>query len=149
MKALKEFLEANQELTVGEAMAQILALAHTPKQSNKQSTSFKIDGKVAAIYCYYHKKWEPVDECEYGVKASSNTGLNTMCKEGVSAWTKQQRLAKVAKEQLLMDVANGSIDPAKLSAKLADIEADRQAIVPREDEVGFDTLEDWLEYLEA
>ena len=89
------------------------------------------DGYVTHVFCYYHKEWEDVTEVEYGAKLSNKTtGLNTMCKEGVSNWTKQQSVAKKAKVQLLDDVANELFDPKELLNALAEIEDDRNRIVP-------------------
>ena len=143
---LKTFLETNKDKTIGECKDEILSFLQTPtKVSN--NTNYKINGQVVAIFCYYHKKWEPTCECEYGAKASSTTGLNTMRKEGVSKWTKQQRLAKVAKEELLTNVTNGSIDPSDLALELATIEVERKKVEGRCDGVGYDSLEECPDYI--
>ena len=99
------------------------------------------DGKVTHIYCYYHKKWEEVAVAEYGLKASTASGYNTMCKEGVSAWTKQQRVAKQARDQLLTQLSNGEIAIDDLVPAQDAIEADRNVIVPRVDGHGYDSVE--------
>ena len=100
------------------------------------------DGNVFAVYCYYHKKWELTSECEYGSKKGTATGLNTMCKEGVSNWTKQQRIAKKAKEQLLSQIADGELSVEELPQAQADIEAERDIIVAREDGQGYDSADE-------
>ena len=88
------------------------------------------DGNVFAVYCYYHKKWELISECEYGSKKGTATGLNTMCKEGVSNWSKQQRLYKKAKDELLEQVADQKISADELPALLNELEEQRKLIVP-------------------
>lgn len=100
------------------------------------------NGEVFAIYCYYHKKWELISECEYGQKKGTATNLNTMCKEGVSNWTKQQRIAKKAKEQLLAQLASGELSVEDLPNAQAEIEDNRDVIIPREDGHGYDSAEE-------
>lgn len=97
------------------------------------------DGNVTHVFCYYHKMWEPVtgdDAVEYGVKQTSATGLNSMCKEGTSQWTKQQRAAKKAGAELLDAVANGEVAPEDIKKEQEAIDAAKAEIVPREDGVG-------------
>ena len=142
---LLAFLESNQEELVSELMPKILELVSS---KTNQVTSYKVDDEVVAIYCYYHKVWEVVSECEYGKKASSSTGLNTMCKDGVSSWSKQQRLAKVAKEKLLLEVASGEVEASLLTDELAAIEVDRKAINPGSYE-GYENLNALINYWEA
>lgn len=123
------FLQANE----GKKVASILPTIIEMVSSKAMASTVKYDeqGNVAEVFCYYHKEWEKVSEVEYGKKAGTKTGLNTMCKQGVSQWTKQQREAKTKQSQLLLDVANGVVDSSELPAKLAEIEAERVAIVPR------------------
>lgn len=132
-------LMANQNKKVSTIMDQVLELM--AKKSGDKTFFTDEEGKVQIIYCYYHKKFEVVTEVEYGAKASSASGLNTMCKEGVSAWTKQQRAKKKAQEDLLSRVASG--EELDLQVALADIETEAKAIKPRADQHGsFDSLEE-------
>lgn len=137
-------LEANPNKKVSSVMDEILALCS--KKSNggsNGSTLYKnADGKVVAVFCYYHKKWELVADCEYGSKANTASGLNTMCKEGVSNWTKQQRLSKQAKAELLDKVAKGEVVVDNITAELERIDESTKAVVDREDGHGFATIED-------
>lgn len=100
------------------------------------------DGVVFAVYCYYHKKWELISECEYGSKKGTATNLNTMCKEGVSHWSKQQRVSKKAQTDLLAKLASGEVDQVDLANEMAIIEEERDIVVAREDGQGFDTAEE-------
>ena len=52
-----------------------------------------------------------------------------MCKVGLNQWTKQQREAKKAKDELLAKVASGEVPAEQLTAELEAIEAKRNAVV--------------------
>lgn len=139
-----EFLEANVGSKVKTILPEVIELASAKSGgAGGESKSLRdADNKVTHVYCYYHKKWEPVADVEFGAKASSATGLNNMCKEGVSAWTGAVRTAKKANEQLLNDVGEGKVAPGDIATTRADIESARAVITPRKDGVGFETLED-------
>ncbi len=131
-QAIIDLLEANSNKKVSTVLPQILELC----EAKQQAKTFKLneEGEVTHVYCYYHKQWESVDECEYGTKKSSASGLNSMCKVGYNQWSKQQRDFKKAKEQLLQDVADGEIEAVELKAMLEELEVQRTAIVPRDSE---------------
>jgi len=103
-------------------------------QSKVMAKTFKKDDKgvVTHIFCYYHKEWEAVADIPYGKKASTSHGLSTMCKQGVSNWTKQQRVMKQSKAKLLDDVASGEILAESLPLFLATIEEKAKTIEPYE-----------------
>lgn len=123
---LVELLEANQNKKVQSILEQVYSMT----TSNKMDSTVirDADDNVIAIFCYYHKQWELISEVEYGKKASSKTGFNTMCKKGTSMWTKKQSMAKKAKEQLLIDVSNGNVDATDIVHLNEEIEANRVAI---------------------
>lgn len=133
-------LNDNQDKKVKALLPQIMELV----QSKQMTKTFKVDaeGKVTHVFCYYHKKWEAVSVAEYGSKAKSASSLNSMCKEGVNQWTKQQRDAKKAKEQVLAKVASGELTPDQIHQELINIEEATKVIVPREDGHGFDEMLD-------
>lgn len=134
-------LEANANKKVSTILPQILELT---RAKVAQSTFHKDDeGNVVAVYCYYHKQWELVSEVPYGKKASTASGLNTMCKAGTSQWTKQQRVAKKAKEALLEAVAKGEVEGESITVALEVIEAERAALILG-DTPGFETLEECI-----
>lgn len=139
-------LEANSNKKVSSVMPQILELVTKSKNSGGSETgkTFARDdeGNVVAIFCYYHKQWELVANVPYGKKASTASGLNTMCKEGVSAWTKQNREASKAKEELLAKVSIGEVKPEDIAEAQAEIDEQRKVIVANGQ--GFDTLEEAL-----
>ena len=89
------------------------------------------DGNVVAVFCYYHKRWELVEHVPYGSKASNQaTGLNTMCKQGVSNWTKQNRRYQDAKNKLLDQVLAGELDREAMAQEMEVLNAEYKAIVP-------------------
>lgn len=130
-KELVDFLTLNKNKKVSTLMPNILAMV-TSKTTPK---TFKCDdkGKVTHIFCYYHKEWEDITLIEYGAKKSSSTGYNTMCKEGVSNWSKQQRKSKQDTANLLDSLANAKIDIKDLQVHKDAIEQARTTIIPRSD----------------
>ena len=117
-----EMLEANPNSKVKDLLPSIIEMCSTKVRND--TLRYDEDGNLTHIYCYYHKEWEAISEVEYGSKKGTKSGLNTMCKEGVRAWTKKQKEAKDARNQLLEDVANGSFK-GDLQEELAKIEAER------------------------
>lgn len=137
----------NEQVTQ-EVHDEVLALtvAKTGNGGGKASTFHRDeDGTVVGVLCYYHKLWMNPADVEFGAKASSPTGLNNMCKDGVSKWTAQQRKAKQAESTLLAQLSSGELAIEDLEAAQAEIEAERVAIIPREDGYGYATLEALLE----
>lgn len=141
---IARILHENADKKVKTILPELMELMTSKGSGSDIGKTFLKDdeGNVKAIYCYYHKKWELVSECDYGSKKGTATGLNTMCKEGVSHWTKQQRLAKKAKEGLLEKLASGELSVEDLAKAQADIDDEKDVIVPREDGHGYDKAED-------
>ena len=136
-----DFLEANRDSKVKTVIDGVVELCSAKAGGGGASTFVKnAEGVVTHIFCYYHKKWEEVGPCEYGAKASSPTGYNSMCKIGTSEWTKQQRAAKKANEELLTKVATGEVNPSDIAKHQEDINAEKSKIVARPDGLGVDTL---------
>ena len=134
-----ELLEANKNKQVSAVLPQVLELTAAKAGGGGRSSSnvrTNDKGEVTHVLCYYHKMWEDVTKAEYGKKASSPNGLNNMCKEGVAAWTKQQRDAKKAKDELLTQVGKGEIEPKDIQTRMDKIEKERAKIIPREDKHG-------------
>lgn len=136
-KDVVELLEANKNRKVSSMLEQIYELTKA-KTNNK--TFHLVDGETEIVYCYYHKQWELVKQTPYGLKASTASGLNTMCKLGVSNWTKQQRSYKKAKDALLLQVAEGSISSEEVGPLLKQLHLDSKLIVAAPE--GYDELED-------
>lgn len=133
--------EVTQELY---DQAEALTCAKTGN-GGSQATSFHKDdeGNVVAIRCSYFQQWFKPSEVEFGLKASSASGFNPMCKAAVSAWTKQQADFKKAKEALLEDVVNGDLEPGDITAKIEELEEARTTTVAH-DFTGYESLEDVL-----
>jgi hypothetical protein len=114
--------------------------------SGSKTTAYYREGKLVAVFCYYHKHWELVDHIEYGNKAGTKTGLNTMCKEGVSAWTKANRAYNKLKDDLLQKLFKKEITNEELQDALS-VES---TIEPHSDEDhSFATIELLEAYLDA
>lgn len=142
-----ELLEANQDALVADILPQVveLASAKVGAGGGKASTFHKIEDRVVAIFCYYHKKWMNPEVVAFGAKATSPTGLNNMCKDGANKWSKQNREAKLAEAELLNRVTAGELDVADIPAEQDRIKEESKRIVPFEGEA-FDTLEELLEH---
>lgn len=144
-------LQANENKKIKTLLPQIIALCEAKNSGGSEigKTFLKDeDGETIAIFCYYFKKWMLVDDVEFGAKKSTATGYNTMCKEGVSNWTKQQRVAAKAKEGLLAKVISGDLEAKDLSAAQDEIEVARRAIAESsEAQFHFDTADEVLESL--
>ena len=140
---LVDFLKFNKDKKVSTLLDQI-ELMCSAKVKNSTSM-YTEEGKLIAIYCYYHKQWELVDEVVYGKKSTSKTGLNTMCKIGTSKWTKQQKQAKEAEANILQGIVSGKIKPEEIVNYQADIEEVRVSIDTTDMPRGFKTEEEVLE----
>jgi hypothetical protein len=140
-------LEANRDAQVSDIIDQVISLAAAKTGSGGgKATVFhrNEEGDVVAIKCYYHKLWMDPRIVEFGKKATSPTGLNNMCKDGVSKWTKQQREVKLAESEILSRVTAGDLAIEDIEAEQARIAEEASRIVPRDDEYGFETLEECL-----
>lgn len=144
--ALTAAIESNPKAKIADIMEQMNDLCSSKTVGGAGGSTFHRDeeGNVVAVFCYYHKKWMDPRVVEFGAKATSPTGLNNMCKEGVSKWTKQNSEAKKAESALLTKLANGELNVSEIPAEQARIHAEAKAIVPREDGYGFDELADCL-----
>lgn len=137
-----EFLMANENKKVSSIIGEILLMCESKKTD---STVIKdSDGNIVAIYCWYHKQWEIVKDVPYGAKANSTTGYNTMCKVGVSKWTKAQRDAKQALADLLTKVGKGEVEPTDIVKLQQDIEAKRLQIDTTDMPIGYASEEEVL-----
>lgn len=144
---INQLLVDNKNKKVSTILDQLQELMTKKKNLSGQDKTFAKDenGITICVFCYYHKRWELVDVCAYGAKASSASGLNTMCKEGVSKWTKQQRVRKQDEANILNKITSGELEVSDIGQAKEDILNDSKVIVPREDEHGFDTLEEAIE----
>jgi len=123
---IMNFLKTNENKKVSTILDELVEMTETKKSNS--NVLYDEDKNVVAIFCYYHKQWELVSEVEYGTKKNTASGLNTMCKIGTNAWTKQQSVAKKAKSELIDQVASGDVDPSDLNKLLEDIETERLTI---------------------
>lgn len=134
------FLEANENKKVKTILEELKLMC--TKKTNDKTFELDEEGNVTRVYCYYHKCWEDVDTYAYGPKKNTASGLNTMCKEGVSKWTKQQRVAKQERSELLTKLGSGELDIKDLPQAESDIEDARQAIVQHSIDAQWDEDQD-------
>ena len=139
-------LEENKNKKVSSILPQLIELMSKKNNASGAANTFIKDdeGNVVAVFCYYHKKWELVTDVEYGNKKGTTTGLNTMCKEGVSKWTKQQRVKKAQEAELLTKVSSGELAVEDIAGEQTRILETSKKIIEREDGHGFDSAEEAL-----
>ena len=123
---LHTLLLNNKKKKVSDLMPDILELMNSKTSDLNHRVDVK--GNVTHVFCYYHKQWEDIITYPYGSKSNSTTGLNTMCKIGVNKWTKQQRVYKQSKAELLDQLASGDLEIGDLAGKLEEIEAAKDHI---------------------
>ena len=137
------FLEKNSTKKVSTILAEIYKMTEAKTQ---QKTSFSDEsGTVIAVFCYYHKQWELVNDVPFGQKASSTTGLNSMCKVGTSRWTKQNARVKKVGNEILALLEAGKLEANQISDKKEELEAKAREIDTEDMPTGFKTLEEALE----
>ena len=149
-----DFLEANGDKKVKTIISDVIAMASARTGGGGgKATAFHKDenGVVVAVKCFYHKLWMSPQVVDFGAKASSATGLNSMCKDGVSKWTKRDRAYKAGKEALLEDLMNpeSGVSQDNLADAMAALDTAKTTIIAREDGYGFESLEDCLADLES
>ena len=139
-------LEANSNKKVSTILPQLVELMQRKNNASGQANTFIKDdeGNIIAIFCYYHKKWELLSEVEYGKKANTATGYNTLCKEGASKWSKQQRTKKAAEAALLDQLTSGDLKPEDIPAEQERIAEEAKVIIDREDGLGYETADEAL-----
>jgi alpha-galactosidase/6-phospho-beta-glucosidase family protein len=119
-------LSANENKKVKD----ILPLLEPIMEAQQRDKNHFEDQHGLWIFCYYHKEWELTKQVEYGKKANTATGLNSMCKVGTNQWTKQQREFKKFKSELLDKVASGEISADQIESEIEKLEEDKNRIVP-------------------
>ena len=150
--AIVELLEANKDATVASVLDQVkeLAAAKVGTGGGGKASTFHRDdetGQVLAVFDYYFKKWMSPLVVSFGAKATSASGLNNMCKEGVSNWTAARRKLDQVNKELLPQLMSGEITPAEAEQIKATAEAEAAEIKPHSEGYGFDSLEECLEDL--
>lgn len=149
MKAGKVKKSIIEEATGFYNEALFLTASKKSNGSGSNSTAYfdPATRELVAVFCYYHKRWELVNNIEYGKKAGTKTGLNTMCKEGTSAWTKNNRKLQKAKDELTQKLLKSEISHEEFKVEYDNISF---AIEPHSDEEhSFATLDDLLAFLNA
>jgi len=149
-QAIVDFLEANKDVKVSKVLDQVIQMTEAKAGAGGAGTTFikDVQGNTVAVMDYYFKRWMPLvgdKAVEFGAKVKTATGFNSMCKAGVSLWTKQQRDAKNANAVLLSKVASGELKPSDIAAEQVRIEEARKTIAATE--LGFATQDELMKYL--
>lgn len=122
-----QILIENSDMKVKDVIEQLMPIFESKQRDKNHRTN---ENGQLEVFCYYHKEWENTEEIEYGKKANTATGLNSMCKVGTNQWTKQQREFKKAKADLLTQVANGELAIEDINEEIAKLEDAKNIIVP-------------------
>lgn len=144
---IAELLESSRNKKVNTIMPQLLELMKKKNNASGLANTFikDKDGNPVAIFCYYHKRFELISEVSYGSKKGTATGFNTMCKEGVSNWTKQQRIKKQSEAGLLTKIVSNELTTEEIPDAQTEIAEIAKIIKPREDGHGYDDADEALE----
>lgn len=141
-------LESNMSATVSDVIEQVRAAvsAKTGGGGGKALNFHRSeDGTVVAVKCYAFDKWMDPRLVPFGAKANTPTGLNSMCKAGVSVWTQAQSTFKKGKDAVVTKLLANEITSEDAQAEIAALEAARVATPELPVDIqGFDTLEDCL-----
>lgn len=146
---LLNVLNENKNRKVGSIIDEIMSIPFPDKiEKQKRQNTFLLDkhNNTFAIFCYYHKQWELVSTTDYGKKSNTKTGLNTMCKEGVRNWTKQQKEYTKVSQSILDKLMNEEITNEEAQEIKQQAQSDKDTIVPSTTE-GY-SLEEILVLLE-
>lgn len=131
-------LQANKNVQVSQVLPAIIEMASAQRTSSASLSVKDTEGNIVALFCSFFKRWMPIvgsETVEFGLKASSSTGYNNMSKEGLSQWTKKQRVAKTATSAIIDQLENGEIQASDISSIRAEIEATRNS--PVETDLGY------------
>ena len=137
------FLESNSNKKVSTVLEELKQMCSTKSDRASDTLMYDEDGNLVAIFCYYHKKWELVSEIEYGIKKSTKSGFNTMCKEGVSHWNKQLNTLRKTKDLYTQQLLDDEITQDEFKELVTKLDQDRELINEHSlSEFCFDTKEE-------
>lgn len=141
-------LESAMTSTVAEVIEQVRAVASAKVGGGGgKATNFHRNeaGDIVAIKCYAFDKWMDPRVVDFGKKANTPTGYNTMCKAGVAVWTQAQSAFKKGKEAVVAQLLAGEIDNTAAQEQIEALEATRVSVPELPADIqGFDNLEDCL-----
>lgn len=144
-----EILNENQNVKVKDLMPQLEPLM-TMKTARIAGASALMSGdKVVGMRCLYYKRWMPVvgeHAVEFGIKKGTTTGLNSMSKEGLKLWSRQQSKARQELDGLLDKLSNGELQLENLADEKARIEAERTS--NEATDLGYETKEELIAALQ-
>jgi len=144
---LVDFLEANKTKKVSAILEEVKQM--TQQKTQLKTVIFDENKNVVAVFCYYHKQFELVNDVPYGKKASSTSGLNTMCKVGVSKWTKQNRRIKDVNQKVLELLETGEIKSDQIGDYKEKLIEEAKTMDTEDMPTGYLTVEELNEVLET
>jgi hypothetical protein len=148
-QALISFMEANKDKKVSTILDDVKAMCSAKQGGGGGARSFfKVGEEVVAARCGFYEKWFDPKVVEFGNKAGTASGLNSMCKAGVNEWTARNNAVKKARDEGFAEFTEGKITGDELQARLKAAEDARDAAktLP-EGMVGYDTMEELLTVL--
>lgn len=147
-----DLLNKHLDRPISDVIDEVITLASAKARSAKgprERMYIMHEDKPVAVKCYYFQRWMPIvgsKAVEFGTKAGNKTtGLNNMCKEGVSNWTKQNKALKDSERNIFAEVKKGNIAPTDIEAK-EKAEAKEIKKIAKTD-LGFETRDEVIAYL--
>lgn len=140
------FLEANKDARVSKVLPEIMEMCSAKQGGGTTARSFYKQGEeLVAARCGFFEKWFDPAVVEFGKKAGTASGLNSMCKLGVNEWTARNNAHKKGRDAAFADFTAGKLSADDFQAKLREVDSARDAekVLP-EGVVGYDTLEELL-----
>lgn len=140
-KDLVAFLETNKDKAIKNVLPEIYNLTRS-KICRVEGDSFikDKDGKLVAAMCFYYQQWMPLvgeNAVEFGVKANTKTGLNTMSKAGLELWLAQQKTATQAGKQIIVDIKTEVLAIKDIGKREDEIELARTFVA--KPKIGYET----------
>lgn len=163
-KVINSVVELLKNENVDESIIEkVNALATTAMRSSTADISaYDADGNLVAIYCSYHKMWEPVtavfttedengneieEEVDLFGKAKTSNGYTRICKEGSKTMNTKARELRKAKDDITSNWLKGEIDEDEAKQALLELDEQDTSHEPRADGLGYATKEEAINAL--
>lgn len=140
------FLESNKDARVSKVLDQVKEMCSAKQGGGTTARSFyKVGEAVVAARCGFFELWFDPTVVEFGKKAGTASGLNSMCKLGVNEWTSRNNAHKKGREEAFSQFTDNKITAEEFQTKLREIDAakDAEKTLP-EGVVGYATLDELL-----
>ena len=151
-KRLEELAASGKKLTKKD-LAEFAEMVQQSRRGKAEAvTLWSAKGnKPVAIQCWIYQRWMPLvgpKAVEFGPKASSNTGLDRMCKEASQLWYRTYTSQKRNISALAQAALTGEVTKEEAQKGIAEQKARLDAVMAStNEELGFATKEEVLAYL--